>query len=135
MNKMKEVAALLGVELLEEFKLRDITKNDPQEELYRFTETDVEYKRSGDEWNSSLYLTYMLNGELEIVKLPWKPKDGDIYFMASEECVYRYVFCNSMFHFKNYITGNYFRTEEEARTNADRIRAKLIKMYDDGVQI
>lgn len=75
-NYMAEVAKMLGVELGEEFHIKN-SKN----WIYRLNLQGLETKCQENEWLECNLLLKLLNGELEIVKLPWKPKiDEQWYF-------------------------------------------------------
>ena len=73
-NLMYEICKMLGVELLEEFKVEGDNRT------YWF---DLDGLRSGKyvtDYEDDAMLHDLLCGEAEIVKLPWKPKQGDAYF-------------------------------------------------------
>ena len=66
MNRMPEVARILGVEIGEEFNIKGCI----DELRFKFTEDDVGYFY-GDTWVSiSCYLGNLLNGKWELVKIP-----------------------------------------------------------------
>lgn len=77
-NLIPEIAKMLGVELGEEFKLKG----------YKLTYmiTDDKWLMATDDspetgWTpANTLFVALLNGDAEIVKLPWKPKKGDVYF-------------------------------------------------------
>lgn len=78
-NLIPEIAKLLGVEVGEEFKVKG-----DDEQTYRFDADGLKViysclrKKRGAFANAML--GSLLAGEEEIVKLPWKPKKGDVYF-------------------------------------------------------
>ena len=82
-NYMAEVAKLLGVELGESFKITSDTEGDYQN-YYRLTENNcLEMSDDGVEWKmttAAVLLKYILMGDTRIVKLPWKPQEGDRYY-------------------------------------------------------
>lgn len=137
MNKMKEVAALLGVELGEEFELGGGGEFAFQ---HRLTVKGLEYHYTPIDWCPVNYIGKILSGELKIIKLPWKPKHRERCYCdchrargSSAGC---FSFDSNDFHdLKNYTIGNCFKTKQEAEANADELREKLKKMYDDGVQM
>jgi len=67
MNKMKEVAEMLGVELGEEFYLKKGYFK------YKLVQSGLLFK-DGGWYNASITLVELLSGEKEI---EWKPKDGE----------------------------------------------------------
>lgn len=83
-NHMAEVAKILGVELGEAFRVVD-DNGDTYQGYCRITEENaIELKEDKDcEWYMAMpgILKWLLTGEARIVKLPWKPKYGDTYYM------------------------------------------------------
>ncbi len=76
-NHMKEVAEMLGVELLEDFCIKNY------EGFFRFTESGLQWLiGSAVKWTPVKIpiLKELLTGVTEIVKLPWKPQTGELYF-------------------------------------------------------
>lgn len=77
-NLIPEIAKMLGVELGEEFKI-DIRSND----IFQITESGIWMKKdvNKDKWVEKPFEFMMLcNGDAVIVKMPWKPKEGDIFY-------------------------------------------------------
>ena len=73
-NLIPEIARMLGVELGEEFKVEGDNRT------YWF---DLDGLHSGEyvaEDEDDAMLHDLLCGEVEIVKLPWKPKKGETYY-------------------------------------------------------
>lgn len=85
-NYMAKVAKLLGVELGESFKITSDTKGDypgDYQNYYRFTENNCfETSVDGVKWEMAtvIVLRGILMGDTRIVKLPWKPQEGDRYY-------------------------------------------------------
>ena len=90
-NYMKEVAALLGVELDEHFKIITENGNAMQSEYILYEYGAAQYIKNDDydEENSRVkgtyyknigILTYLLTGEWKIQKIPFKPKDEQEYW-------------------------------------------------------
>lgn len=71
MNKMKEVAQLLGVEIGEEFGVKGKAFN------YHLGNESL-FDEQGNSYPA--LLVNLINGKTEIVKLPFKPKNGEIYW-------------------------------------------------------
>lgn len=136
MNKMNEIAKLLGVELNEEFKVK-AGKNDNDIDatnLYRLTKLGLEYKYNNTgAWEKYLdmYLVNLIKGEYGIVKLPYKPKKGDVYYFP---CITSLgVFTTSWVKWDNTLLdyamlklGMTYRTEQEARDNLEKDAKKLL---------
>ena len=73
MNRMKDVAEMLGVELGEEFKI----EGHPDYRRYKLTEEHLMYT-SDDKWHTlPATITYLLNGKCKVVKIP-KPVLDDV---------------------------------------------------------
>lgn len=78
-NLIPKIAKMLGVEIGEEFK---VDKYD--EMTFKFAEnmliTRADFK--GAKWGITyVVLSELLGGDIEIVKLPWKPKMYEEYWM------------------------------------------------------
>ena len=78
-NLIPEIAKLLGVEVGEEFKVKD------EDGLtYRFTDDGLKITYNGGVEISNIStnsaFVALVEGEDEVVKLSWKPKKGDVYF-------------------------------------------------------
>lgn len=73
-NLIPQIAQMLGVELGEKFKIEGDNRT------YWF---DLDGLRSGEyvtDYEDDAMLHDLLCGEVEIVKLPWKPKKGETYY-------------------------------------------------------
>ena len=82
-NLIPQIAEMLGVKLGEEFKI-DISGDD----IFRITESGVWMRKGIDkeEWLEKPFEFVMLcNGDAEIIRLPWKPKKGEL--------VYTFCYC------------------------------------------
>lgn len=82
-NLIPKIAKMLGVELGEEFKI-DTSGDD----IFQITESGVWMRKSIDkeEWLEKPFEFVMLcNGDAEIIRLPWKPKKGEL--------VYTFCYC------------------------------------------
>ena len=118
-NLIPEICKMLGVEIGEEFKIKG----------YKLTYmiTDDKWLMATDDspetgWTSANTLFVdLLNGDAEIVKLPWKPKKGEKYwgFWYSQLndawllCLYKW--CNNPEDFAFYKAGWVYRTCGEAQ--------------------
>jgi hypothetical protein len=78
-NLISKIARMLGVELGEEFKVKG---NDAY--TYKFTNDGLKLTYANDIEMSPIAtnkaLVALLNGDAEIIKLPWKQKKGDTYY-------------------------------------------------------
>ncbi len=78
-NLIPEIAKMLGVELGEEFKIKEYG-----ERIYRFANSGLQliYDNGVRNLNTTtnMALSGLLSGDLEIIKLPWRPRKGDVYY-------------------------------------------------------
>ena len=109
----------MGVEFGEKFEVQGLDYGEDRFKAYldetglHFVDlivcNDAEYK----------YLGKMLTGELEYEKLPWEPKEGEIYYYPSVYIVtvkYR-DWQNTTFDFTLKALGMVYRTREEAEAH------------------
>ena len=77
-NLIPEIAKMLGVELGEEFKIKGYDGL-----TYKLTDAGLELTTvdvQKTKWFDHGALNSLLKGKREIVKPPWQPKNGDVYF-------------------------------------------------------
>lgn len=83
-NLIPEIIQMLGVAIGEKFKIKDKHGEFVSDKTYKFSENALMYFHQEDDniyrIVSRTTLCSLLNGNYEIVKLPWKPKKGDTYF-------------------------------------------------------
>lgn len=132
MNYYKQVAEMLGVELNEEFSL----KNEDDETLtnkYKITECSGLLFKCNDEWLKSGYIDKIICGDLTIVKLPLKPSHMQKYYVYSiyhkKALEINWMGLTEDFLYWN--IGNCFRTREEAETKGKEIMEKIEKEYEE----
>lgn len=122
-NYMADIAKMLGVELGEEFKITEDTY------VYRLTEDGLKYKNEYDNWcyDNTGFLN-LLDGTIEIIKLPWKPKKGDKYYIPSnsfdEACLTDWL--NHPFDFAMQEAGMVFKTKYECEEALPKLRKKYL---------
>lgn len=113
-NHMNEVAALLGVELDEEFIIEDYG-------TYVLTWKGLVRK---DGVVQGLILTFLLTGELKIRRKPWKPIKGEIYYYVTEEgLALSEDWADDNIDLMRYKLGNCYRTIADAEVNAHKWEA------------
>lgn len=79
-NLIPEIARMLGVEIGEEFKVDRYEYNGL---TFKFAENMLMSRSDlkGAEWGITyVILSDLLEGDAEIVKIPWKPKKGEEYY-------------------------------------------------------
>ena len=77
-NLIPEIARMLGVELNEEFKIKG-----REGAIYKFIVDGllVSYDDAEKVYTAThVPLVGLVRGDIEIVKLPWKPKKGETYY-------------------------------------------------------
>ncbi len=78
-NLIPQIAEMLGVEIGEEFEIKG-----SKGLVYKFVDDELIVNSTDDKGISGLTanmtLVSLLKGKSEIIKLPWKPKKGDVYF-------------------------------------------------------
>ena len=120
-NHMAEVAQMLGVELEEVFKVTD-DDSGKYHNYYRFTEKKgIEVSEDNVKWETDttevLVLKWLLIGVARIIKLPWKPSRGDVYYMPSVTSIGKYIklfWTGSRNDEGSYQQGLVLRTKKEA---------------------
>lgn len=121
-NHMAEVAKIFGVELGEPFKITSGIQDDYQS-YYRFTENNCfETSYDGVEWKTTIaavLLKYILMGDIRIVKLPWRPREGEKYYIPYISTQQKgmhvtYYWNNDHIDIEHYRMGLVCKTPEEA---------------------
>ena len=136
MNKWKQFAEILELDLEQEFLLTDVDGNTKGELIYKFTEDGLLHKSPTlVKWSksSSGTILRLLNGDYKVVTKPWKPKKGDIY------CYYAKAFEQTLsekwiggnYDLLLWKTGNCFKTREEAETKGKEIMEQIQKEYEE----
>lgn len=128
-NHMAEVAKMLGVELGEEFEIAG------GERIYRFCENGL---YDDDDFFCCALLKDLLVGDHHIKKLPWRPKDGKLYYYWIDNETDLAIGCDNfysthLFDLKNVMIGNYYPTKEAAEADKDKFMA-LMKAAQEAVR-
>lgn len=124
-NLMPNVCKMLGVEISEEFKIR----GDDRTCFIDLDGLHLDYHLASDEDDAMLH--DLLCGEVEIIKIQWKPKLNERYwtFMSSLEggklYVLNYMWDNSVIDVALHKVGWVFRTCEEAQAALPKVAAEL----------
>ena len=136
MNKWKQFAEILELDLEQEFLLTDVDGNTKGELIYKFTEDGLLYKSPTlVKWSksSSGTILRLLNGDYKAVPKPWKPKNEEKYWYYSD--VWEEATCITWYgSFLNLLlwkTGNCFKTEEEAKAKGKEIMEQIHKEYEE----
>ena len=130
-NLIPEIAKLLGVEVGEEFK---VVHKTGFEIICNFTQEGVFVDEGcSGRYNKEL-LADIICGKDEIVKLPWKPKQGDAYYtfeIFRGKWVVRSLWwtgapCSYALLDKGWV----FRTKEEAEDALTKVAAEMGVEYE-----
>lgn len=115
MNKMKEVAKLLGCELGEEFNLIFADGKYSRCNPFKFTEKALVDKDNG---HCNSYVVDLITGFYTIEKIPFVPKIGEKYFSygagIEQPYIDQFVWGNVCYDRERKLLGIVFRTEHEA---------------------
>lgn len=132
MNYYKQFAAMLGLELEQEFALTDAYGSRKNKYTYKFTEDGLLYKSpTFTNWSISSLGTIgsILNGDVKAVPKPWKPKYGEQYWRCSSKrgFVSSAIWIDDVIDLCVWKSGNCFRTKEEAETKGKEFIEELLK--------
>lgn len=136
MNKWKEFAEILDLELEQEFVLTDVDGSRKDIFTYKITEDGIFYKsKISKDWFKTELVDALLNGRIKAVAKPWKPKKGEKYFYYSNltyfDGINSSVWTDEGLDLLLWKVGNCFRTEEEAKTKGKEIMEQIQKEYDE----
>ena len=125
-NKIIEVAKLLGVEIGEVFFIREYPSDSKM--YLKFTENGLERSLDKDSWAKAAGWVWelIITGALKINKLPWKPREGEKYYVPRiairpYDRHYWYYWDNSGVDIKRYDMGIVCKTPEEAIALTDKM--------------
>lgn len=134
-NLIPEIAKMLGVELGEEFQIKEYG-----ERIYRFDNSGLQliYDNGVRNLNitANMALSCLLSGDIEIVKLPWKPKKGEKYWgfwyssVDDAWLVLLYTWANNPADFALYKAGWVYRTRAEAEAALPAVAAEMGVEYE-----
>lgn len=117
-NLMPRIAQMLGVEIGEEFEIKGYKGL-----IYKFVDDELivcDDKTTETEYTTAnMTLVSLLKGEREIVKLPWKPKEGEYYYTFIYDCYHKWCvwqqrWSNHPFDLALLEKGWVYRSREEA---------------------
>lgn len=122
-NKMAEVVKLLRVEFGEKFKIKFNTETELSKDVYWFEESSgLINDRTRMEQNDLLF--GVLSGYFKIVKLPWKPKNGESYYTfysnGDNIIISSTFWANDIRDKVFYRLGFVHKTKEDAEANLPR---------------
>ena len=128
MNLIPVICESLGLQENEVFRI-EYYKSEIYEDKFRFANIRLE-KLYNDGWFKAdiNYLVGLINGQYEVVKLPWKPKESGTYnyvnFYNGE--IVQTIYVENCISDKTRVeSGNCYRTYEEAKKHVDEWMEKL----------
>ena len=124
MNHMKQVVKMLGVELGERFKV--MCQGAISSSEFCITENGLYEKFRDQSSINSPVLKKLLIGDAEIVKIPWKPKDGEKVWLFSwmlEDVESYSIDIDAVEDLALYKLGKLYYTREEAEAHAEEDKA------------
>lgn len=133
-NLIPKIAKLLGVGIGEEFKVDRYEYNGL---TCKFAENMLMSRSDlkGAEWGITyVLLSELLAGDAEIVKLPWKPKERDIFYSFSTTygkwVVRSNMWAGAPCDYALLDKGWVFRTKEEAEDALTKVAAEIGVEYE-----
>lgn len=124
-NYMPEVANMLGVEIGEPFDVFDEDGEIKGCGPYRFTDETI--VNCDDEGAPIWLLHYLLCGKNTIQKRPWRPKEGELYWLVTVGGLlkYDYFWRDSLGSLTLLNMGNCFPTKEVAEAAVPEMLEKF----------
>lgn len=131
-NLIPEIAKMLGVELGEEFEIKG------REYIFHFVDNGlIAYRTDGSVLpyeNCLAHFLWLINGEEEIVKMPWKPKECEDYYTFGKSfgkwSVLKSHWSNHPFDLALLDKGWIFRTYDEAETALPAVAKEMGVEYE-----
>lgn len=133
-NLMPQIAQMLGVETGEEFEIEGYKGL-----IYQFTDDELIVRSENDPESvyttANMTLVSLLRGKREIVKLPWKPKNGDVYYTFIRDRIDRkctlvsYRWDGCVIDIALLDKGWVYRTEAEAEAALPKVAAEFDAKY------
>lgn len=114
MNHMEQVAEILEVKFNEEFR---VDEGYIRDFFYKLTaEGLMSTNLKKEQWvRDHRTLGMILNGEVTMVKKPWKPQKGETYFyIDDQESVITMTWRDDLLDYAHLKIGNCFRSRKEA---------------------
>ena len=129
-NLIPEIAKLLGVEMEEAFKIRRPDYEVCENGIYAFFENEGLMKKNEQgefDNNSSIEFEDLCLGNYEVVKLPWEPQRGDVYYILNTMTLFieSFVWGDSTFDYASKNMGVIYRTKAEAEAHLAEDYEKL----------
>lgn len=132
-NLIPEIAKMLGVAVGEEFKIKG-----HKGLTYKFDNNELmfTYDKKSSNVSTTAHATFLalLRGECEIIKLPWKPKERDIFYSFSTTygkwVVRSNMWAGAPCDYALLDKGWVYRTRAEAETALPKVAAQIGVEYE-----
>lgn len=129
-NLMPEIIKILGVEYGEEFKIRRPDYEVCENGIYVFFENEGLMKKNQQgefDNNNSIEFKDLCLGNYEIVKLPWEPQEGDMYYVLNTRALFieSFMWDNGTFDYAVKNMGIIYRTKAEAEAHLEEDYKRL----------
>lgn len=133
-NCMADVATLLGVKIDEIFYIDGYKTNE-----HKITEDGLMYRRDkSDDWiEINEFLSELILGKRQIIKLPYKPISGEPYFtpnLINENLVSKSIWSGTLADEQAYAKGLVFEEEYQARYLANTMLDIALKNMHENQQ-
>lgn len=133
-NLIPEICKMLGVEIGEEFKVEGVA-----DKTYKFIIDELivcgEKNANHGYVSANMMLVSLAKGDANLIKLPWKPKQGDAYY-TFEIFRGKWVVVRSSWRvgapcsYALLDKGWVFRTKEEAEAALPKVAAEMGVEYE-----
>lgn len=132
-NIIPGIAKMLGVKIGEEFKVNSLY----EQMIFKFADHELlgRIDVEGSIWTPTyVVLSNLLGGDVEIIKLPWKPKKGEDYYtfgcpMGNEWEVTQQCWTCHPFDLAVLAKGWVYPTREEAESALPKIAKEMGVKY------
>lgn len=130
MNLIPVIREALGLQENEEFHIR-FDEDYVSFSKFRFTKECIEKEEIYENgWfkTEEFVLNKLINGEYEVVKLPWEPKESGTYNYVNfyNGQIVQTIYVENCISDKTRVeSGNCYRTEEEAEKHVDEWMSKI----------
>lgn len=138
-NLIPEICKMLGIKLGEEFKIKGY--DDSNTRIYKFTAQGLRVKLvehpEATEFNALAAFNSLLVGDAEIIKLPWKPKEGQTvysFYSVGFDGVLKvvdFIWVNDIITYQALVkVGWIFPTREEAEAALPAVAKEMGVKYE-----
>lgn len=127
-NLIPEIAKMLGVEVGEEFKVEGVA-----DKTYKFIIDELivcgEKNANHGYVSANMMLVSLAKGDANLIKLPWKPKEGDTFYTFAS-ISNKWVVCIAWWgqtpnHYALLDKGWVYRSEKEAQAALPAVAKEL----------